>query len=265
MSKAEELLNAVATNNMAVYTVNPDVEQHIVINDDRTITVPDELKKLAVQYDHNVETVTFDCPRYWDGLDMSGMAIYINYLRPDEKSSFYQVAEVTADTSDDTIMHFDWVISKNVTLVPGQVSFAICIKATDAEGNEQNHWNSEICTSCYVSKGLECAGEVFEEIYPDVIEQWHKEFLGITEVVEDVTVSLVELRDSGELNGATFTPSVSAEGVLSWTNDRDLPNPEPFDVTGATSAATAALNSFVTIGNTEPASGPALWFDTNVT
>lgn len=263
MSKAEDLLNSLSSGGVAVYTINPDTEQHIVINDDRTIAVPDELKKIAVQYDHNVETVTFDCPRYWDGLDMSGMAVYINYLRSDGKSSFYQVSDVTTDTEDSNIMHFDWVISKNVTLVAGQISFAICIKNTDEDGNEQNHWNSEICTSCYVSKGLECTDEVFEEIYPDVIKQWHDEFLEITSVVEDVTMSLVELRDSGELNGGTFIPSVSEDGILSWTNDRELPNPEPFDVTGTTTIVAGMLKKSIHIGDTEPASGPALWFDTS--
>lgn len=34
-------------------------------------------------------------------------------------------------------------------------------------------------------------------------------------------------------NGATFTPSVSADGILSWTNDRELPNPEPVNIKGA--------------------------------
>lgn len=33
-------------------------------------------------------------------------------------------------------------------------------------------------------------------------------------------------------NGATFTPAVSAEGVVSWTNDRDLPNPAPVNIMG---------------------------------
>lgn len=32
--------------------------------------------------------------------------------------------------------------------------------------------------------------------------------------------------------GTTFTPSVSEEGVLSWTNDGGLPNPEPVDIKG---------------------------------
>lgn len=33
-------------------------------------------------------------------------------------------------------------------------------------------------------------------------------------------------------NGATFIPSVSAEGVISWTNDRELPNPPPVNIKG---------------------------------
>lgn len=33
-------------------------------------------------------------------------------------------------------------------------------------------------------------------------------------------------------SGATFTPSVSKTGVLSWTNDKNLPNPAPVNITG---------------------------------
>ena len=36
---------------------------------------------------------------------------------------------------------------------------------------------------------------------------------------------------SGE-DGATFTPSVSASGTLSWTNNKGLTNPEPVNITG---------------------------------
>ncbi|MBM6724997.1 hypothetical protein H6C13_18250, partial [Pseudoflavonifractor phocaeensis] len=32
--------------------------------------------------------------------------------------------------------------------------------------------------------------------------------------------------------GYVFTPSVSAEGVVSWTNNGDLPNPDPVDIMG---------------------------------
>lgn len=33
-------------------------------------------------------------------------------------------------------------------------------------------------------------------------------------------------------NGATFIPSVSADGVLSWINDKGLPNPAPVNIKG---------------------------------
>lgn len=34
------------------------------------------------------------------------------------------------------------------------------------------------------------------------------------------------------INGATFYPHVSEDGWISWTNDRNLPNPEPVQIRG---------------------------------
>ena len=33
-------------------------------------------------------------------------------------------------------------------------------------------------------------------------------------------------------DGATFIPSVSPDGEISWTNDKELPNPEPVNIKG---------------------------------
>ena len=33
-------------------------------------------------------------------------------------------------------------------------------------------------------------------------------------------------------NGATFTPHVSEDGVISWTNDKNLANPKPVNIRG---------------------------------
>lgn len=44
---------------------------------------------------------------------------------------------------------------------------------------------------------------------------------------------LLELENSGE-DGATFTPSVSSSGVISWTNNGGLVNPEPVNIKGGT-------------------------------
>ena len=217
MSKAENLLNSLNTPSGLA---NESEEPHIVIGYDRVVTVPDQLKRLAVQHDHDVETVTFDCPRYWDEHDMSQMSVYINYLRSDTYQAAYKVPTVTVDANNSSIMHFDWTISRNVSSVTGKIVFLVCVKKTDADGNESNHWNSELCKDCYVSEGLEPNAEELKEAYPDIIEQWHQE--------------LLDRADAGDFNGVTFTPSISDDGVLSWTNNGGLENPKSLKINSIT-------------------------------
>lgn len=297
MSQAEELLTSLnATELLSVESEEP----HIVIDDNRIITVPDKLKRLAVQYDHDIETVTFDCPRYWDDLDMSQMKIYINYLRSDTYTGTYKAQNITVDETDDTIMHFTWTVSKNVSLIFGKIVFLVCVRKTDESGNEVNHWNSELCKDCYVSEGLEVDGEELKELYPDIIDQWYNEVLGVIGEMETFKEELIRMRDSGEFDGATFTPSVSETGDLSWTNDKGRENPETVNIQGQsptievtdiqgghrvtitdvngtssfdvmdtiidkTEAAIQMLNNFVYIGSTEPTSTPVIWFNTGTT
>ena len=45
-------------------------------------------------------------------------------------------------------------------------------------------------------------------------------------------------------NGATFYPSVSEEGVISWTNDRELENPQPVNIRGKSAYESALDNGF---------------------
>ena len=168
MSQADELINGLSDEEFALYTANPTEEQHIIVDENRIITVPSELKKIAVQYDHNIETVTFDCIRYWDGHDMSTMKVYINYTRSDKYTGCYLADNVRVDEADNSIMHFDWTISRNVTESVGTLTILVCIKMVDADGNEVNHWNSERNTDMTISQGMEC-GDIIVNKYPDVI------------------------------------------------------------------------------------------------
>lgn len=169
MSQAEELLNSLSEEGAMTYTANSKTEPHIVIGPDRKIAIPQELKRLGVQWDHNIETVTFDCPRYWDEHDMSKMKVYINYIRADKKPGSWPVDNgVTVDETDDSIMHFNWTITRELTEAKGNIIFLVCIKSVDADGNENEHWNSELCTDAYISEGLETMETVISK-YPDII------------------------------------------------------------------------------------------------
>lgn len=219
MSQADELLDSLTEEEISLYTSTPETEPHIVIGDDRYISVPAELQRIAVQYDHDVETVTFDCPRYWDGLDMSELSIYINYMRADKEVGCYKAKDITVDDADESIMHFTWTISSNVSQVKGNLKFLVCIKKADEDGYEQNHWNSEINEEMYISPGLEVNAETIVSPYPDLIAEWEEDVTNVKNI-------LLAARDAGELDGATFTPTVTPNGYIMWTNDRGRENPQ---------------------------------------
>lgn len=143
-------------------------EEHIKIGLDRHITVPEALRRIAVQYDHNIETVTFDCPRFWDGHDLSKMTIYINYMRKDRYRDKDVAENIKVDESDEKTMHFTWTVSRNATLMKGELKFLTCAVDLDDKGNEKRHWNSELCDQVYVTEGLECDDAV-EELHADII------------------------------------------------------------------------------------------------
>ena len=231
MSQADELLELLSNDGVTALSADPSVEPHIVIDSSRNITVPGQLKRIAVQYDHNIETVTFDCPRYWDGHDMSTMTVYINYKRPDGKVGSYIANNVKIDDIDDSIMHFDWTISNYCTMVSGSLMFLVCIKRTNSDGEEINHWNSELNTEMYVSKGLETENLV-EESYPDIITQ----LLERMDVVEDVAGPIAE-------NTALAAASADTAVKKAAEASTSASNAKTSESNAATSASTASTKA----------------------
>lgn len=173
MSQADELLNGLSGDDIAMLTAEPETEPHIVVGRNRYITVPETLKRIAVQNDHNVETVTFDCPRYWDGHDLSAMKVYIHYRTSNGIIGRYLGENVTIDEVDNTIFHFTWTISNNVTGAAGNIKFLVCAKDVDLiSGEEKIHWNSEPNSDLFVSAGLDCNGDdILIEQVPDIATQ----------------------------------------------------------------------------------------------
>lgn len=219
MSQAEELLNSLSAEDIS--TTNDATEGHIIIGNDRFIIVPEELKRIGVQYDHNIETVTFDCPRYWDGLDMSQMVVYINYMLPDRTKGCYIADNVTADDTDNTIMHFDWTISRNVTQVKGTIFFLVCIKKTDENGDEVNHWNSELCKDIYISEGLECS-EPIAEIYPDIITSLLERISAVENITVDVNTNKIDTFKAGKSDYTSTGKYNRGELAIAVDTDIDI-------------------------------------------
>ena len=191
--------------------------EHITINSDRSVTVPVELRKIGVQYDHNVNTIEFVGPRYSGNVDLSTMTIYINYILSDKTPGKYKAENVIIDDQDDSLIRFNWTITRNVTKASGILSCLVCAKKTDEEGNEINHWNTDIFRLLSVSEGME-NDPVIQEQYPDVITSLIQnveehdtkllEFSGLNNRVTDLENNIGELK--GEIANCIKSPA-SAE------------------------------------------------------
>lgn len=163
MSQAKDLLNRMADAG----TYSDADKPIIVIGEDRVMDVPEELRRVAVQFDHNVKTITFSCPRYCDGLDMSEMHICVNYMLPNNLLGSDEVTNLTVFTNT---MTFDWTIRADHTQLIGKLTILICIKKFDEIGIEVNHWNSEPSSEFHVSEGLKCSSAILND-YPDIVTQ----------------------------------------------------------------------------------------------
>lgn len=171
MSLAEEMLSTMSvSDNSASYLAGE--EAHIVINDSRLAIVPNELKTIAVTGDKDIETITFDCVRYWDGYDLSTFAIYLNYVLPDMTTGTYIPESIVAE---DDVYHFDWKIKNNITKKSGHISFAItAIKTKQNESGEtivDKQWSSIPNGDCSIALGLDISNVPSEEESSDILAQ----------------------------------------------------------------------------------------------
>ena len=198
--------------------------EHITINYDRSVTVPVELRKIGVQYDHNVNTIEFVGPRYSGNVDLSTMTIYINYILSDKTPGKYKAENVIIDDQDDSLIRFNWTITRNVTKASGILSCLVCAKKTDKEGNEINHWNTDIFRLLSVSEGME-NDPVIQEQYPDVITSLIQnveehdtkllEFSGLNNRVTDLENNIGELK--GEIDSIHIPEQIQPD----WNQNDD--------------------------------------------
>ena len=185
------------------------MQEHIIISKDRSVNVPESIRKIGVQYDHNVNTLTFDCPRYSaGGVDLSTLIFYVNYVLPDNTPGSSRLENVTVDTEDSELIHFDWVIRRAVTGQQGFLKCLVCAKKSDAEGTETNHWNTDLFNTMYVTEGLETEAEIEEE-NKDLITQLLLEMDTYDENLLDLSNRVGELSNLTTDNKSSVVAAVN--------------------------------------------------------
>lgn len=197
MSEMEELLATVS--NTTDIPGTGTLQEHITIYNDRVIVVPESCKKIAVQYDHNVETVTFDCVKTWDDVELDTLRVHVAYMRSDGAIGKTEAINIRPYVGENgtavDLFTFDWVVPKHATMVNGPLAIMVCLSDLDSEGNELHHWNSEVNKEdMYIAEGLECSESILIA-YPDDIE---KILLRMTELE---SIGLSHTIETAEIDG----------------------------------------------------------------
>lgn len=106
-----------------------EVNTFIIDNNLRQIIIPDGMNILGVAGDIEVKCVSFEMPRYYNGIDMSEFDIFVDYENAKGCRNYYKVVDTkthssTTTQSSDNIA-FTWTLESDVTAHQGTVAFAI--------------------------------------------------------------------------------------------------------------------------------------------
>lgn len=173
-----------------------DTDTHFTIDPiTRQIKNASHKKTTLMQFDHNSERFTFECPRYIEAHDMAECnRVEVHYLNIDgnkQNSGVYTVDDLQAMDGDETQVTCSWVISSNATQLAGQLAFLLRFCCVDGDIITYS-WNTDMFTAQKISKGIDASGE-FETEYVDVIEKWKASvmayFAGDLKVWKDKTVA----------------------------------------------------------------------------
>lgn len=155
-------------------------------NDLRKITIPASITLLGVVSDENVQTLHFQMPKTYKGLDLSEFAIRINYMNANNVGDTYAVDD--SEISGENIV-FTWTVGRVACMYKGNTKFIVCLKKKDASGNVLKEFNTSLA-SLSVLEGLETTEAVVAE-NPDVIEQILTKIEKLTQISPEDIASAV--------------------------------------------------------------------------
>nr|DAS26417.1 MAG TPA: hypothetical protein [Caudoviricetes sp.] len=155
-------------------------------NDLRKITIPASITLLGVVSDENVQTLHFQMPKTYKGLDLSEFAIRINYMNANNVGDTYAVDD--SEISGESIV-FTWTVGRVACMYKGNTKFIICLKKKDTSGNVLKEFNTSL-TSLPVLEGLETTEAVVAE-NPDIIEQILTKIEKLTQISPEDIASAV--------------------------------------------------------------------------
>lgn len=94
--------------------------------DERTITIPPDIKFFSVQYEHRANTIFFEIDRFAKGVDLTTQTGVIEFINGDLETGnvgFYPITEIDTNSPDKLL--FTWKLHNDSTQIAGSLNFIV--------------------------------------------------------------------------------------------------------------------------------------------
>ena len=96
----------------------------VIVSDNGDVTVPEENKDV-LKGEENSQYITFDIPRYYDGIDLTKMLIRIHWVNEQNKIEGGGYAGAVNGICNPERIRIGWIIDSAVTEIEGPVTFQL--------------------------------------------------------------------------------------------------------------------------------------------
>lgn len=148
-----------------------DGDPHFIINPISREIVNNSKKTDLIQFDHNSERITFECPHFIEGHDMTFCNKVVIDYSVGESKGVYEVNDLAIKENDSDTVVFTWLISSNVTTTLGKIKFALTFKCVLPDGTVTYKWGTKRNDTLQCLETEQGNAWVAYD-YPDILEQW---------------------------------------------------------------------------------------------
>ena len=182
MSRLYEMQDTYAFEQTSIDNTIP----HCIINaNKRTITVPEEIKSLGVQYDHRSNIVVFEIDRYIDDVDLLTQTCIIQWMNFNDTKENVGLYPVTSiDFSVEGKLIFTWEIHNESTQLPGTIAFAVRFYSMQDENSFLWSYNTLPAQSTILDT-LDVVVRSSTEIEPSILMAWTERMAQLEQVARD--------------------------------------------------------------------------------
>ena len=210
---------------------NDDKISHI--NESKDITIDDS--QINISQESKSQFIPFEMPRYYDGIDLTKMAISIHFTNSDKQHAASPAVNVQYNNDK---IRFAWLVDGNATHIDGNLQFEIHADGsiTDSSGEQYEYrWKSKPTDKFNIVKSL-CQDPNCEPIY--VNDDWVQEIVqnvvtAVAEEIKNVQVDLSNYYTKTEVDEKVSNVTVDLTGYATETYVQEqidaIPEPDLSD------------------------------------